>query len=115
MKHSVRFFILFLVASQAYASHMCVGKVHAVDVAFNAAVNASIGNLGDGNTICYLNKAHGEYTAEACKAVFSLLLSAKMSSKDVRLWFRNDTNTSCTKGAWVDLATHNVYHVRLEN
>lgn len=108
-------FMLLFISSTSYASHNCVGKVNAVDVSANGAVHVNVGSLGDGTMLCYLNKAHGEFTVDACKAALTLFLTAKTTGKDVRLWFRNDANPSCSKGHWTDLAAHGVYHVRTEN
>jgi hypothetical protein len=113
MKFAV--FMLLLISPASYASHSCVGKVYAVDVSASGTLHVNVGDLGDGNLVCYLNKVHGVFTAESCKAAFSLFLTAKMTGKNVRLWFANDTNPSCSKGHWVDLATHGVYHVRTED
>jgi hypothetical protein len=46
----------------------------------------------------------------------SLMLSAKMADKNIRIYFRNDSNTSCAKGNWQNLAssTHQVYYIGLE-
>lgn len=96
-------------------AHNCLGKVQSVDVAGTGNVQVNIAGMGDGNTLCSLNRTHGEFTAEACKASYSLLLAAQMSAKNVRIYFRNDTNTSCAKGSWIDYATIGVYYIRVEN
>ena len=97
-----------------YAAHHCVGKINTVDISSTSKVQVNVTGIGDGDILCSLNSTHGEFTAEACKASFSLLLSAKMSDKNVRFYFRNDANSSCSKGSWIDFATHSVYYVRLE-
>ena len=58
----------------------------------------------------------GRFSAEGCKAIYSMLLAAKMSDKRVRLIFQNDANTNCNKGSWKNLAdpAHELYYVRLE-
>lgn len=111
----VAFVLLLLFSSSSYASHNCIGKVNSVNVDGYGAVLVSVGSLGEGSAVCYLNKPHGEFTADACKAAFSLFLSAKMTGKDVRLYFRNDANPSCSKGSWIDLATDGIYFVSMEN
>lgn len=108
--------LLFLFVSlSSNASHNCLGKVNAVDVSADGSVMINVGSLGDGTKVCHLNRSHGEFTADACKAAFSLFMAAQMADKAVRLWFRNDTNPSCSKGHWADLADHGIYHVRVEN
>jgi hypothetical protein len=113
-KMRLAFLSTLLLSTYVSASHNCIGKVNSVDVSGSSSILANIGTLGDGNLLCYLDKNYGEFTPEACKAAYSLLLAAKLSLKDVRLWFRNDSNTSCSKGNWIDFSTHGVYHVRIE-
>ena len=109
--------ILFLplLAMNANARHSCTGTVTNVDVSGNN-IHAQIEGIGTGNQICSLTQTQGEYSPEACKAVFSMLLSAKMSEKKIRLYFRNDSNTSCNKGSWQVLNNPDfgLYYVRLE-
>ncbi|WP_454830406.1 hypothetical protein [Pseudoxanthomonas wuyuanensis] len=108
-------FLLLFVSSSSYAKHACLDKINSVDVSAASAIFVGTENMGEANIICYLNKTHGQFTTEACKAAFTMLLSAKMAGKDVRFWFDNDTNPSCSKGNWGDLATHGIYHIRVEN
>jgi len=108
-------YLAIYISSSSYAKHACLDTINAVDVSASSAIFVSAGKLGEANIICYLNKTHGQFTAEACKATFTLLLSAKMAGKDVRFWFENDANPSCSKGNWGDLASHGVYHIRLES
>lgn len=107
--------ILCFVAFGSNAAHHCAGKVNTVDIQGNGRINVNIEGIGDGNIICSLNTPHGEYTPEACKAVFTLLTAAKFSGVKVRLYFRSDANTSCNKGSWIDFANSGLYYVRVEN
>ena len=117
MKSSVLILSLLL-ATSANAAHHCVGKVVTVDIGRPANVLVHIEGVGDGNVLCSLEKPMGGFAAEGCKAIYSMLLAAKMSDKKVRLYFKNDTNTNtnCNKGSWKNLAdpAHELYHVRLE-
>jgi hypothetical protein len=105
-----------LLSISANAAHNCVGKVINVDIARPANVQVNIQGIGDGNLLCSLNQSMGQFAAEGCKAIYSMLLAAKMSDKKVRLYFKNDTNTNCNKGNWQNLAdpSHELYYVRLE-
>ena len=116
----MRLLLLVLIAlatTTAKAAHHCVGKVNNVDVDAGANVHVNIAGVGDGNSICALNRKAGLYEAEACKAVLSLLLSAKMGDKKIRMYFQNDTNTNCAKGDWLDFSSpnHALYYIRLED
>jgi hypothetical protein len=98
------------------ANHSCVGKVNSIDVAGNGNLQVYISGIGTGNVVCNTGVKLGEYTPEACKAALSLMLSAKMAQKNIRLYFRNDSNTSCAKGSWKNLTSsnHKLYYIRLE-
>jgi hypothetical protein len=105
-----------LTSFSSIAAHHCLGKVNNVAIAGNGNLHVNVGSIGDGNIICNTGVKLGEYTPEACKAVMSLMLSAKMANKNIRIYFRNDSNTSCAKGNWQNLAssTHQVYYIGLE-
>lgn len=105
----------FLAALDGNAAHNCTGKVNTVDVQGSGKINVNIEGIGDGNMVCSLTANHGEFTPEACKAALTLFTAAKFSGAKVRVYFRNDTNSSCNKGSWIDFATHGVYYVRVEN
>lgn len=107
--------ILCFLVFESNAAHNCAGKVNTVDIQGNGKVNVSIEGVGDGNIVCSLNTNHGEFTPEACKATFSLLTAAKFSGVKVRVYFRNDANTSCNKGSWIDFANSGLYYIRAEN
>lgn len=106
-----------LITSFSYANHNCVGLVNTVDISGRANVQVGISGIGTGNILCSLDSNLGEYTAEACKGVLSLAMSAMMSGKNLRLYFRNDTDTTCSKGDWNNFgdAEYQLYYIRLEN
>ena len=106
--------LLSVFAIQSNA-HNCIGKVTLLDVDAAGFVNIGIEGIGGGNSLCSLTTTYGEFMPEACKAAFSLLLSAKMSGKNVQIYFRDNKSTSCVKGDWVSLATSGVYYVRLSD
>lgn len=107
---------IYFIPFFSLAAHHCLGNVVNIDVAANGNIHANITGVGDGNVLCSTRTKLGEYEPEACRAVLSSLLSAKMSNKKIRLYFRNDTNTSCYKGNWQNLggAANQLYFVRLE-
>ncbi len=109
------FALSLCISSNVLATHGCPGKARSVDIARPDRVQVNIEGIGDGNLLCSLGENHGHFSPEGCKAIYSMLLSAKMSDKSVRLFFINDTNTDCNKGSWKDIATeHGLYYVRLE-
>ena len=111
----VYFLVFSSITFNANAAHNCAGTVNTVDVDASGNLLLNITGIGDGNTVCSLTKQLGEFVPEACKSTLSLALSAKMSGKKVRLYFRNDTNTNCAKGNWVNLADSGIYYFRLED
>lgn len=110
------YLLLSLIPFTVSANHSCVGKVHNIDVDGSGGVQTSIESVGGGNRLCSLKVKIGDFEPEACQAILSLLMSAHMSDRKIRLYFGNDTNTSCAKGNWQTLTdpTHRLYYVRLE-
>ena len=113
MKFSIlAFSVLFSTAVSA--AHHRVGTVKTIDEASDGRVNTSIEGIGTGNVVCFLDKQHGLYTAETCKAVFSMLTASKFSGSKVRLYFNNDKDTNCLKGSWIDYASLGLYYISAE-
>jgi len=42
-------------------------------------------------------------------------MAAKMSGTNVRLYFRDDENTSCSKRDWKYLSDYGFYYLRMED
>ena len=110
-------FLLAFFSSASFAAHNCVTKVDGVAVSGNSNVQANLSGIGHGVVLCALNRKLGEYEPEACEGVMSMLLSARMADKSVRLYFRNDDNTNCSKGNWLNLGApeHGLYYIVLED
>lgn len=96
-------FLLLFPVGTASAVHSCVGKVTAVDVGAPANVQVGISGIGHGNYLCSASERVGPFSPEGCRAVMATLLAAQTSGKSVRLYFNNDTNSSCAKGDWREL------------
>ena len=115
MTNSKIFALLSLFASfGTTAAHECTGKVLTVDLSASSTVHVSINGIGSGNIVCSLTANEGLFTPESCKAAFSMLTAAKLSGSNVRLWFKDDRNTSCNKGNWISLSSHSLYYLRIE-
>lgn len=108
---------LSLLTLAANANHNCTGEVTAVDINAAGNVYVKIDGIGEGNLLCSITQSRGGYEPESCKGVLSLALAAKMAQKKLRLYFHNDTNTSCNKGNWQDFSSpdYQLYHVRIES
>jgi hypothetical protein len=105
-----------LTSFSSMATHHCIGNVNSIAVAGNGNIHVNVGSIGDGNVLCNTGVKLGEYTPEACNSVLSMILSAKMAKKKIRLYFRNDTDTSCTKGNWKNFSSsaYQLYYIGLE-
>ena len=105
------------ISFSSFSAHNCKGKVANIDIAGGGNLQANIAGIGDGNVFCNIKTKLGEYEPEACSAVLSIFMAAKMADKNIRVYFRNDANTDCNKGNWGSLAdpNHGIYYVRLED
>ncbi len=114
MKSIVVFLFVFF-TSNAF-SFTCIGKVETVDVQPNGHIAASITGVGGSNKICSVSGQRYDFTPEACKAIYSSLLSAFASSKNVKLYFSDGSNdNNCNMGNWNDLSSLGLYYLRLEH
>jgi hypothetical protein len=107
--------VVFFISLPAVASHHCIGDVTNIAVAGNGNLYVGISSIGSSNVLCSTEETKGEYTQDACKTALGMILSAKMAQKKIRLYFRSDENTSCTKGHWNDfsLPAHQLYYIEL--
>ncbi len=97
--------ILTVLAFQASAETHCVGKLGNLSVKRSGTVLAS----GPGGLpsvyICSLDSPQNNISTETCKAIYSTLLSAKVSDKEVNMTFSPDI-TSCSEIASWQWATN---------
>ncbi|WP_102794559.1 hypothetical protein [Bowmanella denitrificans] len=113
----MKFFLCIFILTFSFAvsaQHNCAGKVISIDLHAPGDVQITIEGIGTGNILCSLTQKKGLVESETCKAMFSLLLTAKATVTPVRLWFNNDNNTSCDKGNYQDLNKFGFYYLRLE-
>ncbi|KAF7785239.1 hypothetical protein PRUB_a5008 [Pseudoalteromonas rubra] len=100
-------------ASLSAQAYYCNGKVEAVDLTPGGTVLLTVTNLGEANTVCNLTAKSGNFTPEACHAIFSQMLAASMADKSVTLWFKNGDYNQCTKTNWGNFQRHGLYHLRV--
>ncbi len=83
----VSFLVLTFGASNAFAAYTpCAGKVLSIGVR-SSGVFGSFENCGTNVYVCRLSDGKNiESGAEGCKAAISLLLAAKLSDKNVRIY-----------------------------
>ena len=97
-------FVFFLVFCQTTNAYDCVGKVNNVVVNPGGVITLSFGNI-NWVYLCSVSQPYNGVAPEACKAMYSMLLAAKLSDRNVQLWF-SDTSNNCTNSAhpsWADL------------
>ena len=106
---------LGLFSTSVFATHYCDGKVNNLAISSHGNVHANIGTLGEGHTICNVNHKVGDFSPESCKAMYSLLLSAEASQKNLRVYFKNDSDKSCKKSSWKSLpsSAYGLYYIRM--
>lgn len=111
---------LLLIPSISYANHSCEAEVTAVDINSRAIIHASVKmDLRSGSTkriegleFCNIDQKNG-FSTEACKAIYAMLLSSHATGHKIKMWFNDDTNTSCDKGNWADMPKIGFYHLRV--
>lgn len=107
--------IIFSFSFVAQANHQCSGRVLDTQVNRTGVVYASIEGVVSSGTLCDLSPGTGG-DAEFCKVLYSTLLVAQTTQKEVTLWFNIDTDSSCKKRDWSNLYTeHGFYHFRIKN
>jgi hypothetical protein len=86
---------------QAYS---CTGKVGDVVVGPNGTLTVSFGQIG-WVYLCNMSQTYNGVQPEACKGILSIFMSAKLSDRNVEMWFSDASNSCTNQGhpAWADL------------
>lgn len=86
-------FLLLLVSNPAWATYTCTGPVQGV------AINPKNGMLlaqhaagFNWPAFCSVEVEENGVSPETCKHIYSMLLSAQVSKKDITLWFNDDAD-----------------------
>ena len=93
--------LFFSSFSQAYD---CIGKVNNVVVGPNGILTLSVGNI-NWVYLCSVSASYNGIAPDTCKAMLSVAMAAKLSDRNIQLWF-SDTSNDCTNAAhpaWADL------------
>jgi uncharacterized SAM-dependent methyltransferase len=93
-----------LCAAPAMAVHYaCNGPVNGVTVNPSGVVSAAAAGGQSWGFFCQLGSSINNVSAEACKGILAVLMTAQASGKTVTLWF--DDNLTCSthaSWAWLD-------------
>lgn len=104
MKKIIYTFLLLISFSSYVNAYECTGKVNNVVINPAGIVTLSFGNI-NWVYLCSVSESYNGVTPESCKAMFSLLIAAKLSDRNITMWFSDDsancTNTKHT--AWETL------------
>lgn len=94
---------IFLICGSVQA-YSCIGKVGNVVVGPNGTLTVSFGQIG-WVYLCNLNQSYNGVQPEACKGILSIFMSAKLSDRNVEMWFSDASNSCTNQGhpAWADL------------
>ncbi len=93
-------------SSHSLANYICKGKVVGLAIAPQTGVLMAerVGPLS-WPQLCKLNVEYADISPETCKAIYSTLLAAQMSQKDVTFWFNDGKDCSTTSHAPWQLLT----------
>lgn len=86
--------LLFSTAVQADTT-ICLGKVKAISIHKPNNLYVSVGD-SELFKICSLQDTYNSTSPEGCKAIFSLISSAKAMQKDIKIYVDNAPTTSCS-------------------
>ena len=89
-------FLLFTIFSaNSYANYTCSGKVNGVSIepSTGSVLVESIGPLS-WPRLCRVDAEHNDISAEACRIIYSTLLTAQTTQKEVTFWFRDGKDCS---------------------
>lgn len=106
MNHSLKKISLFCLMSFAMNANAydCTGQVTTIQISPAGVVATSFGSMG-WVYLCSVNEVYNNVKPEACKTIYSTMLSAKLSNKKVVFWFSDNSNdcTNAAHPAWANL------------
>jgi len=116
MKISTTLFALvsILTSTQALATYTCTGPVNgiAINPKTGQVLAESIAGIA-WPALCSTKSEQNNISVETCQQIFSLLLTAQLSKKEVTLWFNDGANCQSHQ-PWVNL-TGWYFGPRLQN
>lgn len=94
--------VLLLSASNAWGSYACAGYVTGVTIGPTGVVAAERIPGGIWVYVCQIGATYNGVGPEQCKAIYTLLLTAQTTGKQVTMWFEDGLNCT-THPAWAPL------------
>jgi hypothetical protein len=93
---------VFWVSQSAWANYACTGTTTSVTIDQYSNVNMSNSSGLEFVTLCNVANPENGVSVEACKAMYAMLVTSKVSGAQVTLWFSDGLSCS-THTAWVTL------------
>ncbi len=93
--------VLLLLTSSAQATYTCTGQVSGIviDPKTGRLMVKTIAGISWPH-LCSVSATYNGVDVDTCKQIYSLLLTAEISKKDVTMWFDDDTQRgSCESHA----------------
>ncbi|MCW8879704.1 MAG: hypothetical protein OQK51_21810 [Kangiellaceae bacterium] len=90
--------LLTCMSLSAHASYTCTGQVTGVSISPSNG-KVLVEKIGDliWVELCSVQSSHNNVEPETCKNIYSLLISAQLSKKEVMLWFNDeDQGMNCS-------------------
>ena len=94
------------VSQSAWANYACTGTTTSVAMDSGGGVNISNSSGLEFVWLCSVNTPSNGVSVEACKAMYAMFLSSKLSGAQVTLWF-SDGLSCTTHAAWAALPSGN--------
>ncbi len=100
MKYTFMSFLLVF-SSFTHASFVCTGKIERLGLSpSNGDVHIQIQPSTGIFRICNFDSATGGISTDSCKSMYSTLLAARVSEKNVSFHFTESVGTCASLGSW---------------
>jgi hypothetical protein len=97
--------LLFAMQPMLARAYTCSGPVSGVTIHGGGLVTAQ--NMAGFSWVylCNVDAAYNGFTANACRATYTMLLTAQLTQQHVMIWFEDNGNCS-THPSWAPLTGH---------
>jgi hypothetical protein len=103
-RYSLAVVLLLLPGISSATNFECTGPVSGVTVTPQGGVIVDILQNWRWQTICNLESTSNGVSPGTCKAIYSLLLTAQTTKRNVRLWFSSGDCSAASQTSWTALA-----------
>jgi hypothetical protein len=96
--------LLTMLAPAVHASYACEGPVYGVHVNGGGVLSVESMPGGSWLYLCQVDVPTNGVSADACKGVYTLFLTAQTTGRRVRIWFSDDGYNCTNHPSWSWLA-----------